>query len=66
MKLKVAYEGEVARVIAAAAILNCVVSGMNAENDGRKHRGEAMAYNDASFDQARREFEDSIRDLIEP
>lgn len=41
--------GKAARVVWAAAVLFAKVSGMNAENAGRKSNGYAMAYDDLSY-----------------
>ena len=41
------------------------VSGMNAENNARVLRGEALAYNENDYYKAECDFEDSIENCVE-
>jgi hypothetical protein len=43
-------------IVAQAAMLNARIAGMEAENRGREHRGEAPAYVQIAFEQVIGEF----------
>jgi len=45
-------EEESAKLIAAAMVLFAEVSGMNAENAQRQHRGESLVYSEYSYAKA--------------
>ena len=50
-------EGSYVFVLAQVALLNCEVAGMQAENQKRMHRGEAIAYGDEEFNAVRAQYE---------